>query len=301
MSFVLVMALREIRASWKRLLFFFICIAIGVGSIVALRSVIQSVRAALARETRTLIASDILITSNTPVPDEIRALVAREAQAGRVSQTTDAVEIATMVRPADGRPAARMVELRAVQAGFPFYGTLTLRDGAYAHDRLTGRGALVRPELLAQLDLKVGDRILIGTQPFEIRGVIATEPGRSLGAFSLGNRLEHDPQGWTPGALPRCRGQQRATGGERRGYTRRRQDAMRLAERQDGDEGEFNQEAVEKPRRHAGPIESRRTTGDQTTGWNRRHHSHARVVCKHQDQPGITKAPRSTKDTKPFC
>jgi putative ABC transport system permease protein len=188
-SFVLLMALREIRASWKRLLFFFICIAIGVGSIVALRSVIQNVRAALARETRTLIASDILLTSNTPMPDDVRALVAREAQAGRVSQTTDAVEIATMVRPADGRPAARMVELRAVQAAFPFYGTLTLRDGAYAHDRLTGRGALVRPELLAQLDLKVGDRILIGTQPFEIRGVIASEPGRSLGAFSLGPRV----------------------------------------------------------------------------------------------------------------
>jgi putative ABC transport system permease protein len=188
-SFVLLMALREIRASWKRLLFFFVCIAIGVGSIVALRSVIQNVRAALARETRTLIASDILVAGNTPIPEDVRALVTRESQAGRVSQTTEAVEIATMVRPADGRPVARMVELRAVQAAFPFYGTLTLREGDYRHDRLTGRGALVRPELLAQLDLRVGDRILIGTQPFEIRGVIATEPGRSLGAFSLGPRV----------------------------------------------------------------------------------------------------------------
>ena len=189
MNFVLLMALREIRASWKRLLFFFVCIAIGVGSIVALRSVIQNVRNALARETRTLIASDILLTSNVKIPEDVRALVSRQAQAGRVSQTTEAVEIATMVRPADGRPAARMVELRAVQAAFPFYGTLTLREGSYSHDRLTGRGALVRPELLAQLDLRVGDRILIGTQPFEIRGVIASEPGRSLGAFSLGPRV----------------------------------------------------------------------------------------------------------------
>ncbi|HET9269439.1 MAG TPA: ABC transporter permease, partial [Vicinamibacterales bacterium] len=189
MNFILLMALREIRASWKRLLFFFICIAIGVGSIVALRSVIQNVRGALASETRTLIASDILLSSNTPMPADVRQLVAREAKAGRVAETTDAVEIATMVRPADGRPVARMVELRAVQAAFPFYGTLTLRDGAYSHERLAGRGALVRPELLAQLDLRVGDRILIGAQPFEIRGVIASEPGRSLGAFSLGPRV----------------------------------------------------------------------------------------------------------------
>jgi putative ABC transport system permease protein len=188
-NFILLMALREIRASWKRLLFFFVCIAIGVGSIVALRSVIQNVRGALARETRTLIASDILLSSNTPLPADVRALVAREAKAGRVAETTDAVEIATMVRPADGRPVARMVELRAVQAAFPFYGTLTLREGAYSHQLLTGRGALVRPELLAQLDLRVGDRILIGAQPFEIRGVIASEPGRSLGAFSLGPRV----------------------------------------------------------------------------------------------------------------
>jgi putative ABC transport system permease protein len=190
MRFVLRMALREIRASWQRLLFFFICIAIGVGSIVALRSVIQNVRAALARETRSLIAADILISANTPVPDDVRAFVARAQAAGRVSETSDAVEIATMVRPVDNtRQTARMVELRAVQAAFPFYGTLTLREGAYTHDLLKGSGVLVRPELLAQLDLRVGDRILIGTRPFEIRGVIAEEPGRSLGAFSLGPRV----------------------------------------------------------------------------------------------------------------
>ena len=45
MSLIARMALRELRASWRRLLFFFICIAIGVAAIVALRSVIQSVRA----------------------------------------------------------------------------------------------------------------------------------------------------------------------------------------------------------------------------------------------------------------
>ena len=54
MSFVLRMAVREIRASWQRLLFFFICIAVGVAAIVTIRSVIQSVRAGLTREARTL-------------------------------------------------------------------------------------------------------------------------------------------------------------------------------------------------------------------------------------------------------
>src|SRR3989304_4791263 len=52
------MGLRETRAAWKRLLFFFACIAIGVGAIVALRSVIQSVRQVLSGEARTLLAAD---------------------------------------------------------------------------------------------------------------------------------------------------------------------------------------------------------------------------------------------------
>ena len=54
MTFVLQMVRREIRASWRRLLFFFLCIAIGVASIVSIRSIIQNVRAGLTRETRAL-------------------------------------------------------------------------------------------------------------------------------------------------------------------------------------------------------------------------------------------------------
>ncbi len=48
---------------------------------------------------------------------------------------------------------------------------------------------LVRPELLAQLGIAVGDRIAIGGREFTIRGVIEAEPGRRLGAFSLGPRV----------------------------------------------------------------------------------------------------------------
>ena len=36
MSFIFNLAWRELRASWRRLLFFFLCVGIGVGSIVAL-------------------------------------------------------------------------------------------------------------------------------------------------------------------------------------------------------------------------------------------------------------------------
>ena len=190
MRFVAIMAAREMRASWRRLLLFFVCIAVGVGAIVALRSVIQSVRATFAGEARSLIAADAIITSNQPLkPAAIDTIAARLNAAG--AQSTRSVEMATMVRPADradGR--ARMVELRAVEAGFPYYGRMRLADQLpYQHALLKGFGVLVRPELLAQLNVKVGDGLTIGSQRFEIRGVIEAEPGRRLGAFSMGPRV----------------------------------------------------------------------------------------------------------------
>jgi putative ABC transport system permease protein len=190
MTFILRMAVREIRSSWQRLLFFFVCIAVGVAAIIALRSVIQSVRAGMSQQAQSLIASDILLTSNRDFTPKVLDTLAAEQRNGRIAVASRAIEIPTMVRPADSSKAvARMVELRAVQREFPLYGTLTLASGTYSHDLLLNHGVIVRPELLSQLDLKVGDEILIGNVPFRIRGVIGSEPGRSLGAFSLGPRV----------------------------------------------------------------------------------------------------------------
>jgi putative ABC transport system permease protein len=190
MMFITRMIAREMRSSWRRLLFFFVCIAVGVGAIVALRSVIQSVRQTFAGEARSLITADAVINSNRALDPELaEAIDHRLAEAG--AESLQAVEIATMVRGAD-RPKGltRMVELRAVEPGFPYYGRMVLSGGqAFTHELLRDHGVLVRPELLAQLGLQVGDGLLIGTKRFVIRGVIETEPGRRLGAFSLGPRV----------------------------------------------------------------------------------------------------------------
>jgi putative ABC transport system permease protein len=195
MTFVLLMALREIRASWRRLLFFFVCVAIGVGAIVALRSMIQTVRNGLTRESRALIAADVAIGTNRPWAPEVRADLEKRIAAAPVSARQETIDVATMVRPPDGKgaPVARMVELRGVEAGFPFYGKVLLQDGQeFSHALLANHGALVRPELLTQLGLTVGDQLLVGGKPFTIRGVIAQEPGRRVGAFSFGSRVMVD-------------------------------------------------------------------------------------------------------------
>ena len=191
MSFVLRMAVRETRAAWRRLLFFFFCIAIGVGAMAALRSAIQNVRSALQGQARVLLGADVALSSANEMSAAVKARVEKRLRSARVLARMAAVETATMVRPADDAKAvARMVELRGVQPQFPLHGTVRLAGGVpYSHELLRARGALVRPELLVQLGIDIGARILIGGQPFTVRGVIESEPGRRAGGFSFGPRV----------------------------------------------------------------------------------------------------------------
>ena len=127
------MIARELRSSWRRLLFFFICIAIGVGAIVALRSVIQSVRQTFAGEARSLITADAIITSNQVMKPELVATIdERLAAAGADQHALGRDRDHGARRPIVAEARTRMVELRAVEPGFPFYG---------AHDA-RGRAAL---------------------------------------------------------------------------------------------------------------------------------------------------------------
>src|SRR6187431_2282369 len=114
MKFVILMAAREVRASWRRLLFFFICVAIGVGAIVMLRSVIQTVRETLTREARARLGADVVVGTNRPWTPELQKLVENRIAQAPVEARMETIDVATLVRPAEGHgaAAARMVELR---------------------------------------------------------------------------------------------------------------------------------------------------------------------------------------------
>ncbi len=189
--FVLRMAVRETRASLRRLFFFFVCIAVGVAAIVALRSVIQSVRGVFGSEAKSLIAADVLIATNRDWTADARATIDRRLGDAGITDRTETVETPTMVRPADrSKVVAKMTELRAVQPRFPLYGSVELQGSqTYSPALLADHGVLVRPELLTAIDVAVGDQIVIGQASFTIRGVIVREPGRGMGEFSLGPRV----------------------------------------------------------------------------------------------------------------
>ena len=197
------MAAREMRASWRRLIFFFICVSIGVAAIVALRSVIQNIRTTLVKEAKTLTAADVIVQSSQPWSDDNRALIDERLSNYTILGRTEAIETATMSRPAaDEKAVATMIELRALQSEFPLYGELLLESGRpYSHELLRERGAVVRPELLTRLGIEVGDEMTIGGQAYTVRDVIAKEPGQRLGIFRFGPRVLVDYDDFTKSEL----------------------------------------------------------------------------------------------------
>lgn len=189
MRFVLQMARRELRSSWRRLLFFFLAIAIGVGCIVAVRSMMQNANAAIALEARALLTADVQVDTNRPWDQETLDKINRLA--GPIATArTETIDSATMIRPADARrDGAMMIELKGIEPPFPLYGEFKLQNGErFSHALLADHGAVVAPSLLERLNLNVGDEVFIGNTKFQIRGAIDKEPGASSG-FRLGPRV----------------------------------------------------------------------------------------------------------------
>ena len=194
MQFILNLAYREMRSSWRRLIFFFLCIAIGTGSIVALRSLLQNLKVAVNREARALLTADVQVSANTLPEEAIRQRLKQILNAPDVIAQSEMLETATMVRSAkDAQITPKLVEFKAVQADFPYYGAMVMSEGAsYRHDLLKGRGLIARQSLLTALNVNIGDQVIVNEQAFTIRGVIEKEPGSSIGGFSFAQRAFMD-------------------------------------------------------------------------------------------------------------
>ncbi|MDH3530917.1 MAG: ABC transporter permease, partial [Acidobacteriota bacterium] len=191
MKFILNLTKREIRSSWKRLLFFFLCIAIGVGSIVALRSLIGNLSQAVGGDARALLTADFVVDSNKGFsPTEISRIESVIEDSSIIEARNEIMESSAMARPAQsGSEKVQFVSLKGIEPPFPLVGNFEMPGGKkFDFDLLENRGAVVAPILLEELDVKVGDKILIGESEFIVRGTFEKEPGGS-GGFRLGARV----------------------------------------------------------------------------------------------------------------
>ncbi|CAN5482418.1 ABC transporter permease [soil metagenome] len=191
MNFIFNLTFREIRSSWRRLLFFFLCIAIGVGSVVALRSLIQNLGQAVGGDTRALMTADFEISStNDFSPTDIQKIEGVINQSAIIEARNEAITTSQMARPVDAaNETLSFVELKGIEPPFPLVGKFTTSNGKpFDFKLLENNGAVVSPLLLDDLKVKVGDKIKIGDGIFEIRATFDEEPG-GVSGFRLGPRV----------------------------------------------------------------------------------------------------------------
>jgi putative ABC transport system permease protein len=181
------LARRELRGGLRGFRVFLACLALGVAVIAAVGSLSSAVRTGLTADARAMLGGDVELhlVHRTATPEQRRYL----DQSGAVSEV---VELRAMAKTADGGERS-LVELKGVDGAYPLYGDATLDptlplDTALAeHDGQWD--AVVAPELLARLKLKVGDTIRIGDATFLVRATLAHEPDAATAGFELGPRV----------------------------------------------------------------------------------------------------------------
>jgi putative ABC transport system permease protein len=191
MNFIFNLTFREIRSSWRRLLFFFLCIAIGVGSVVALRSLIQNLSRSVGGDTRALMTADLEISStNDFSPTDIQKIEDVIGKSRIIEARNEAITTSAMARPLDpNNETLSFVELKGIEPPFPLVGNFKTSDGQpFDFKLLENNGAVVSPLLLEDLKIKLGDKIKIADGEFQIRATFDEEPGGASG-FRLGPRV----------------------------------------------------------------------------------------------------------------
>ncbi|HXO22377.1 MAG TPA: FtsX-like permease family protein [Thermoanaerobaculia bacterium] len=184
--------LRECRGAAGRLGFFVACLAVGVAAVVAVAGLSSSLDSGLRAEARQLLAADLVVEGSQPLPPGTDLLRSIDLPGVR---RTDVKEMVTVVSAPGvagwpGRPgASQLVELKAIDGEYPFYGKLELLPRSPLADLLRADTAVVAPELLSRLGLKVGDPLLIGGQTFRIAGKVLSEPDRISISLTLGPRV----------------------------------------------------------------------------------------------------------------
>ena len=185
-GFVLRMAGREIRAAPRRLLLLTGSVAIGVAALVAIGSFTDNVRVSVRTQARGLLGADFALSSRRPLPPAVeRVLDTLRARGGTVARVTNFGGMAYVPRTS----GTRLVQVAAVEPGYPFYGDLRSQP-ADAWARLQRGGTVVvDPSLLTALGARVGDTLALGETRLAITGVVTNAPANVGFRAALGPRI----------------------------------------------------------------------------------------------------------------
>ena len=179
-------ALREAKGGLRHFRIFIVCLAIGIGVIVAVLTLNHSLTRSLEEEGQVILGGDIAV--------ELRHVTLGQADVSAladIGQISTVVQMRAMARVEGHEPA--LAEVKAVDGAYPLYGRLTITPEQPLQAALARAGdawsGLADPTLLARLGIDVGDVLQLGSARIRVTGAIRSEPDLASDGFLLGPRL----------------------------------------------------------------------------------------------------------------
>lgn len=174
------MMFRDFRAGELHLLG--LAIIVAVGALTSVGFLADRVGRALDREANQLLGGDLLLRADKPWSDEV---VAEAHKRGLRTATT--VLFTSMASTAE---QATLAGVKAVEQGYPLRGTVRIAPGPNqadaVADRVPASGEVWLDErLFAELGVKQGELVGLGTKEFRVGGMVTFESDRGANFFSL--------------------------------------------------------------------------------------------------------------------
>ncbi len=183
------LALAEIRASRAFAVSFTLSLSLGLIGFLVLDAFKGSLASHLDARSKSILAADFAMSSRRPLTPEEASLLTTNMPAGSVTRRE--VGMFSMANSGD---VSRLVELRAIDGAFPFYGDLGLRrqgdiQSVEGKDLIGTRNAWVYPEVLTQLGVDVGATLKIGESEFVITDVVDGDPSVSSIGMAIAPKI----------------------------------------------------------------------------------------------------------------
>jgi putative ABC transport system permease protein len=186
LSTLISIATKEIKNNKKFALFFILNIAIGLSGFVLLDLFKDSLTSTLNSKSKSILAADLEVGARRPLSDE-EIQITTDFLKPYTLEATRTIETYTMLA---SPTSSRLVELKAIENGFPFYGEIELSNNRIirssdAKEIIGAAKAWLYPETLLQLNLKIGDVIQLGGIDFTIADTIIRDAGSVGSGFSF--------------------------------------------------------------------------------------------------------------------
>ena len=167
------MAWRDSRRNRSRLLLFISSIILGIAAMVAIYSLGENMREEVDRQAASLLGADLEIGNNREIETEIRALLDSIGD-----QRSEQQSFTSMIYfPKAG--GTRLVQVRALKGGFPYYGELETQPAGASRNFQNTASVLVDQTVMLQFNAKPGDTIRLGNLDFRIAGSLISAPGQT--------------------------------------------------------------------------------------------------------------------------